>query len=65
MPGSPAAAAGLEAGDWIVSAGGRIITGTDDLHRVLSGLKTEREVVLQVVRDERLVEITVTPRWTS
>lgn len=65
LPGSPAAVAGVAAGDWIVSAGGRIITGTDDLHRVLSGLKTERDVVLHVVRDERLIEITVTPRWAS
>src|SRR6267142_2813254 len=65
LAGSPADAAGLAAGDWIVSAGGRIIGGADDLHRVLSGLKAEREVVLQIVRDDRLLEITVTPRWAG
>jgi len=65
LPGSPAATAGLVAGDWIVSAGGRIIAGADDLHRVLSSLKAEHEIGLQIVRDQRLLEITVTPRWSS
>lgn len=65
QPRSAAAEAGLAAGDWIVSAGGRIVAGTDDLHRVLAGLKAEREVVLQVVRDDRLLEITITPRWAG
>ena len=59
----PAAAAGLRPGDWIVSAGGRIVRGTDDLHRVLAGLKDERAIELQIVRDERLLEIAVTPAW--
>src|SRR5262245_1410424 len=54
LPGSPAALARIKAGDWIVGAGGRIIEGTDDLHRVLASLKDERAVELQVVRDERL-----------
>jgi S1-C subfamily serine protease len=61
----PAAGAGLEPGDWIVAAGGRLVSGVDDLHRVLSGLKAEREVSLQVVRAERLLDITVTPRWSG
>jgi len=65
LSGSPAAAAGLQAGDWIVAAGGRIVEGTDDLHRILSGLKAEREVELQIVRDERLIEVGVTPRWAG
>ena len=55
----------LMPGDWIVAAGGRIVTGTDDLHRVLSSLKDEQDVELQIVRDERLIEIAVTPRWAS
>ena len=55
MPGGAAARA----------AGGRIITGIDDLHRVLAGLKAEREIGLQIVRHERLLEIPLTPRWTS
>jgi S1-C subfamily serine protease len=65
LANGPAAAAGIEAGDWIVSAGGRITAGGDDLHRVLAALKSEREVVLQIVRDERLLELAVTPRWSG
>jgi S1-C subfamily serine protease len=65
IAGGPAENAGLAAGDWIVAAGGRIITGTDDLHRVLAGLKAEREVSLQIVRDERMMEVGVTPRWAG
>lgn len=61
LRGGPAAAAGVRAGDWIVAAGGRIIAGTDDLHRFLASLKSEREVTLQVVRKERLLELTVQP----
>jgi S1-C subfamily serine protease len=65
LPNSPAAAAGLMPSDWIVAAGGRIVGGTDDLHRVLTALKAEREVSLEIVRDQRLLEITVTPRWSA
>jgi S1-C subfamily serine protease len=65
LPRGPAAEAGLKAGDWIVAAGGRIVTGIDDLHRVLSGLKAEREVGVQIVRGERLLDIAVTPRWSG
>jgi S1-C subfamily serine protease len=65
LPGGPAAAAGLVAGDWIVGAAGRVVEDTDDLHRILSGLKEERELALQIVRDQRLVEVNVTPRWAG
>ena len=65
VPHGAADLAGLTSGDWIIAAGGRIITGIDDLHRVLAGLKGEREVGLQLVRRERLLEVVVTPRWTS
>jgi S1-C subfamily serine protease len=65
LPRGPAAEAGVKPGDWIVAAGGRLINGVDDLHRVLSGLKAEREVGLQVVRDGRLLDVAVTPRWSG
>jgi S1-C subfamily serine protease len=65
LPGGPADAAGVQAGDWIVAAGGRIIDGADDLHRALASLKAEREIALEVVRNERLLEIAVTPRWSA
>jgi S1-C subfamily serine protease len=59
--GGAAAAAGIETGDLIVAAAGRIVASTDDLHRVLAALPPTGEVVLQVVRRERLVEILVRP----
>jgi S1-C subfamily serine protease len=65
LPSSPASFAGLAAGDWIVAAGGRIISGADDLHRVLAALKGEQQVELQVVRGERLMVVAATPRWTG
>jgi S1-C subfamily serine protease len=65
VSGGPAARTGLAVGDWIVAAGGRIITGTDDLHRVLAGMKAEQAIMLQVVRNERLIEVAITPRWSS
>jgi S1-C subfamily serine protease len=64
LPRGPAAQAGIQAGDWIVAAGGRIVAGADDLHRVLATLKDEREVGLSIVRGERLIELAVTPRWS-
>lgn len=65
LPDSSAATAGLEAGDWIVAAGGRLVCGADDLHRVLASLKAEQQIELQVVRHTRLHEFTVTPRWSG
>jgi S1-C subfamily serine protease len=62
MPGSPAETAGLRSGDWIVAAAGRIISSTDDLHRVLATLPSSGEVPLEVVRDERRLELTVLPQ---
>ena len=59
--GGAAAAAGIATGDLIVAAAGRIVASTDDLHRILAALPPSSEVALQVVRDERLVEIAVRP----
>jgi len=65
LPRGPAANAGIQAGDWIVAAGDRIVSGADDLHRVLSSLKAEQEVELQIVRDGRLQKVAVTPKWSG
>jgi len=64
VPGGPAALAGVRTDDWIVAVGGHIVTGADDLHRALAGLKSEREIALEIVRGERLLELAVTPRWS-
>jgi S1-C subfamily serine protease len=62
LPDSPAAAAGIQPGDWIVAAAGRIVSSTDDLHRVLAALTTAREVMIDVVRDQRRLELVVIPQ---
>ena len=61
VSGGAADRAGLAAGDLIVTAAGRLIGGTDDLHRVLSALPAGQQVVLEVVRGQRLLEIPVVP----
>src|SRR5262249_35263529 len=59
--GGPADRAGLQVKDLIVLAGGRIVTGVDDLHRLLAGLRVPSAMALSVVRAGRLIELTVEP----
>ncbi len=59
LPGGPARAAGLRAEDVIVAVNGRCVSGVDDLHRLLATLPLDRPMVVQVVRDERLLELEV------
>jgi S1-C subfamily serine protease len=63
LPDGAAAAAGLMPGALIVAAAGRVVATTDDLHRILSSLKEGQRVVLDVVRDQKLQEVNVEPRW--
>ncbi|HEX5105531.1 MAG TPA: trypsin-like peptidase domain-containing protein, partial [Pirellulaceae bacterium] len=62
IAGGAAAGAGLAEGDLIVAAAGRLIVGTDDLHRVLAALPAGQHVVLEVVRHARLLQIDVQPQ---
>jgi S1-C subfamily serine protease len=50
-PGSPAERAGLNAGDVILSLDGLVITGADDLIRVLAGDKIGRTIELEVLHN--------------
>jgi S1-C subfamily serine protease len=54
--------AGLRSGDLIVAVSGRIITGMDDLHQILSGLPSSRQLLLTVLRADRLIELPIEPR---
>ena len=65
VPGGPAQAAGVERGDLIVAVNGRIITGVDDLHRLLAGLPIDRAFVLSIVRDESVHELSVEPKLAA
>ena len=55
--GSPAAAAGIQAGDLIVEIGGKAVTDADDLHAALGGVDATFEVKLVRGTDERTVRI--------
>ena len=57
---SPAARAGLKAGDVVVEANGKKVNGTGDLMRALNSEK-EGDVTLTVVRDHSTRTFTVTP----
>ncbi|MBA3235204.1 MAG: trypsin-like peptidase domain-containing protein [Chloroflexi bacterium] len=55
--GSPAAEAGIEAGDLIVEVGGRPISDVDDLYTALGSVKPPYEVMLVRGTDERSVQV--------
>ena len=61
LDGSPAAAAGVRAGDLIVAIDGRPIAGVGDLQRSLVGDLVGQPVEVMVERDGHLVEVRVTP----
>ena len=55
--GSPAAAAGIEVGDLIVSAGGSAIADADDLYDALGTLKPPFEVVIVRGAEEKTLSV--------
>jgi len=57
-----AAAAGLREGDVVIRFDGQLITGIDDLHRLLTEERIDRAVPVAVLRSGQLVELTITPR---
>jgi S1-C subfamily serine protease len=61
LDGSPAAKAGVRAGDIIVSLAGRPIAGVGDLQRSLVGDLVGRSIDVTVERDGTLSEIALTP----
>jgi len=61
LDGSPAAAAGVRAGDVIVSLDGRPIAGVGDLQRSLVGDLVGRSIEVTLERGGTLAEIALTP----
>src|SRR5437667_2647938 len=61
LEGSPAAAAGVRPGDLILDLDGRPIEGVGDLQRLLDGDAVGRRVGVRVARDNRVVELGLTP----
>jgi len=60
-PRGPAAKAGVHRGDIVVAAAGRVTTTVDDLSRIIAMTPAGERLELTVVRDERLLELTVEP----
>ena len=65
VPGGPAHAAGIKSGDLIVSVNGRILAGLDDLHQILSGLRSSGKLLVTILRQDRLVEMPIELRWET
>jgi S1-C subfamily serine protease len=61
-PRGAAEAAGLRSGDILVAVNGRIITGMDDLHQILSGFPSSRQLLITALRADRLIEVPIEPR---
>jgi len=58
---SPAAQAGIRAGDIIVTLDGTVITGVDDLLRRLTGEHVGRSLDISIIRGTEMKQITVVP----
>jgi len=61
LEASPAATAGIRAGDLIVSLDGRPIAGVGDLQRTLVGDLVGRSVEVTLERDGQLADVAITP----
>jgi S1-C subfamily serine protease len=61
LDGSPAAAAGVRAGDLIVELDGRPVEGVGDLQRLMVGEVVGRSIAVEVERDGSMVGLRVTP----
>ena len=60
-PGGPAAHAGLEPGDWIVTLGGQPTPTVDELHRRLGGTKIGVPISVGVIRGLSRIQVSVSP----
>jgi S1-C subfamily serine protease len=59
--GSPAHAGGLEPGDVIVGLDKDVVTGIDDIARILDGSRIDKRVAIAILREGRLETIEIVP----
>jgi S1-C subfamily serine protease len=60
-PRSAAAQAGLRSGDLIVAVQDRLVTGVDDIHRLLAQVPQEQALTVTIVRNEAKRELQIQP----
>jgi S1-C subfamily serine protease len=61
VPGGPAARAGLRIGDLLITAGGRPVTGAQDLQKLMFGDAIGRPLPITVLRNGALVDVIAEP----
>jgi S1-C subfamily serine protease len=64
-PGSPAAVAGLQVGDLLVAAGGRPISTSQDLQRLMLAEAIGKDLQITVSRNGAMVDVIAVPRELS
>jgi S1-C subfamily serine protease len=61
QPGSPAAAGGIQPGDVVVGVDKEVVTGIDDIARVLDGTRIDKRVAIRILREGRPRTLDVVP----
>jgi len=61
QPGSPAQAGGIEPGDVIVGLDSDIVTGIDDIARILDGTRIDKRVATRILRDGAVATLDIVP----
>jgi S1-C subfamily serine protease len=61
QPGSPAQSGGLQPGDVIVGLDQDVVTGIDDIARILDGSRIDKRVAIRILRDGKLETVDIVP----
>ncbi len=61
QPASPAHSGGLEPGDVIVGLDKDIVTGIDDIARLLDGTRIDKRVSIRILREGRIEHVEIVP----
>ena len=59
FPRSSAKRTGIQTGDIILSIQGRLVSHVDDVHRVLAEFPQDTDLEIEILREERLIELKV------
>jgi S1-C subfamily serine protease len=62
MPESAAARAGLVPGDVLITFDSHVLSGVDDLHRLLTSERAGKNVTITLVRGAHIESVTIVPR---